>query len=139
MVSTQDKLSKLEVTELFYNISARISYAMCSMYDPEVNDEFIYNMLYSALYEITELLLRQKGRTPPRELRYRLYQVRDLYGSSYVPTKCFIFAQPGVHIYRDEMAEVGQILERWWERERKNYLWIVQHVSVDPSLIGYVG
>lgn len=88
--------------------------ANCSMDDPEVEDEYIVNRLYTSVYNMCEFLISRLGYTSPASLENRLYMVNKLYGRTMVPKECFRIVDRSAAIYRDELSVLGQMIDYWF-------------------------
>lgn len=125
---------KLNQQLTYVNSVAACWDANCSLDDPEVDDVYIRHRLKQALYGMSEFLIVRCGVTPPQELRYRLYRVRDLYGSSFVPYMCFRIAEEDT-CYRDELAVIAQAVDDWFSTSCRR----LGNVTNDMRLYAMVG
>ena len=95
--------------------------ANCSLADPEVDDSYIRNRLYSAMYNMTEFLLTLQGAKLPDALIHRMHRVRDLYGKEFIPYACNKLTDRDTVLYRDELASLGQTMDDWFSTAGRRY------------------
>lgn len=95
--------------------------ANCSLADSEVEDSYIRNRLYFAMYNMTEFLLSLKKARLPEALEHRMHRVRDLYGKEFIPYLCNRLVDREAVLYRNELAAIGQTMDDWFSTVCRRY------------------
>lgn len=108
-----------------------------SVDDPEVDDSYLRNRLYSALYDLSYFLIVRLKCKPPDSLKNRLHCVQELYGVDYVPCEFTKLLDMEQTVYRDELGQLGQLIESWAVRQYNKYGEIIQAQSVGHSFVMY--
>lgn len=116
---------------------ASLCQVTCSVDDPEVDDSYLRNRLYSALYDLSYFLIARLKHKPPDSLKNRLHRVRELYGVDYIPYEFTKLLNTEQTVYRDELGRLGQLMESWAVRQYNKYGEIIQAQSVDHSFVMY--
>lgn len=109
-------VSKFELSLLYFNALSACCDANCTMDEDDTDmDSYIRHRLYTAMYDMTEFLIRRLDGRPPAALEHRLYRIPELYGNGYrVPCECFKLVHRDVRLYRDDLAIIGQVIDQWF-------------------------
>lgn len=129
---------EFELSILYFGAVSACCNATCTLEeDDEESLLYVRNRLYSALYDMTEFLIRRARRVPPASLEHRIYRVPELYGERYrVPYICRRLLDRKGYLYKNELDEIAQAMDLWFISRCKEFVSECLPGSVLHSYVG---
>lgn len=110
-----------DVLIIYHSAASAITDAICSMDDPESSDGYIRNRLYSAVYDIAEVVLRVNGARVPAAMVERAVSVRMPSVNGSIPSICDKLMDKSSEVSREELAHIAQAMDCWIVQVKHKY------------------
>lgn len=126
-----------EVVLAYIDAKAALYQVCCCADDKEVDVEFIEERLKTAMLAVTFFMLKGDGYDAPRSSKDRVSALRKIYGSSFVPRDCALFAWGEYSDDRKSLVHLGQVMDAWISITFPRYSDLISRVNNCRSLRSY--
>lgn len=126
-----------EVVLAYIDARAALYQVCCCFMDDEIETEFIVGRLKTAMQAVTYLMLEGDGYAVPPSTKDRVSMLRSIYGKSFVPKSCAMFASAAYGDSRADMIQLCQDMDTWLSLTFPRYSDLISRINQTRSLRAY--
>ena len=106
---------------VYHSAASAVTDAVCSMDDPEASDAYIRGRLFSAAYDIAEVVLRVNGANVPSSMLDRTVTIRTPKINGIIPHVCDKLLDRALELPREELSGIAQSIDCWLIQVKQKY------------------
>ena len=126
-----------EVVLAYIDARAALYQVCCCLMDEKVEQEFIVERLKTAMQAVTFLMLEGDGYAVPPSIKERVSMLRSIYGKSFIPKSCAVFASGDYGDSLSDMVQLCQDMDTWLSLTFPRYSNLIARISQTRSMRMY--